>query len=93
MGPLSKIWATVESAKNSQDEQVEVSLGDMLRYLDQTVVLLGQAYNNISYTRRFNVLKQITGDPRITKKSEKKKKIFLKVKIIIYLVKNLKLIL
>ena len=69
MGPLSKIWATVESAKNSQDEQVEVSLGDMLRYLDQTAVLLGQAYNNTSYTRRFNVLKKITGDPRKTKKN------------------------
>ena len=68
MCPLSKIWATVESAKNSEDEQVEVSLGDMLRYLDQTVVLLGQAYNNISYTRRFNIVKQITGDPRKIKK-------------------------
>ena len=46
----------------------------MLRYLDQTVVLLGQAYDNISYTRRFNVLKQITGDPRKTKKNLKEKK-------------------
>ena len=45
----------------------------MLRYLDQTVALLGQAYNNISYTRRFNVLKQITGDPRKTKKIKRKK--------------------
>ena len=69
MGPLSKIWTTVESAKNSQDEHAEVSLGDMLRYLDQTVVLLGQAYNNFSYTRHFNVLKQINGDPRKTKKN------------------------
>ena len=43
MGPLSKVWATAECAKNSQDKQVEVSLGYMLRYLDQTVVLLGQA--------------------------------------------------
>ena len=68
MGPLSKVWATVECAKNSQDKQVEVSLGYMLRYLDQTVVLLGQTYHNISYTLRFHVLKQITGDPRKTKK-------------------------
>ena len=29
MGPLRKIWTTVESAKNSQDEQVEVALGDI----------------------------------------------------------------
>ena len=63
MGPLSKIWTTAESAKTSQDEQVVVSLGDMLRYLD------------ISYTRRFNVLKkQITRDPRKTKKILKEKK-------------------
>ena len=74
MGPLSKVWATVESAKNSQDKQVEVSLGYMLRYLDQTVVSLGQAYHNISYTMRFHVLKQITGDPRKTKKVLKEKR-------------------
>ena len=42
IGPLSKIWTTAESAKTSQDEQVVVSLGDMLRYLDQTVVLLAR---------------------------------------------------
>ena len=74
MGPLSKVWATAECAKNSQDKQVEVSLGYMLRYLDQTVVLLGQAYHNISYTLRFHVLKQITGDPRKTKKVLKEKR-------------------
>ena len=74
MGPLSKVWATVESAKNSQDKQVEVFLGYMLRYLDQTVVSLGQAYHNISYTMRFHVLKQITGDPRKIKKVLKEKR-------------------
>ena len=42
IGPLSKIWTTAESAKTSQDEQVVVSLGDMLRYLDQAVVLLAR---------------------------------------------------
>ena len=30
-------------------------------------MLLGRALNNISYTRRFNTLKQITGDPRKAK--------------------------
>ena len=29
MGPLRKIWTTAESAKNSQYEQVEVTLGDI----------------------------------------------------------------
>ena len=42
-------------------------------------MLLGQAFNNISYTRRFNALKQITGDPRKTKQLLKEKnEIFVK---------------
>ena len=36
--------------------------------------MLGQAYNNISCTRRFNVLKQITRHPRKTNKILKEKK-------------------
>ena len=54
MGPLSKVWTTVEKASNSLFEQVEVSLSEILTKLDQTVMLLGQAFNNISYTRHFN---------------------------------------
>ena len=42
-------------------------------------MLLGQAFNNISYTRRFNALKQITGGPRNTKQLLKEKnEIFVK---------------
>ena len=52
---------------------MEVSLPEILTNLDQTVILLGQAFNNISYTRRFNALKQITGDPRKTKQLLKEK--------------------
>ena len=67
MGPLSNVWTIVEKTSNSRFEQVEVSLPEILTILDQTVVLLGKTFNNISYTRRFNALKQITGDPRKTK--------------------------
>ena len=57
MGPLSKVWTIVEKASNSRFEQVEVSLPEILTNLDQTVMIPGQAFNNISYTRRFNTLK------------------------------------
>ena len=73
MGPLSKVWTIVEKTSNSRFEQVEVSLPEILTNLDQTVMLLGQALNSISYTRRFNALKQITGDPRKTKQLLKEK--------------------
>ena len=38
-------------------------------------MLLGQAFNNISYTRRFNAIKQITGDLRKTKQLLKEKNV------------------
>ena len=80
MGPLSKVWTIVEKASIFSFEQVEVSLPEILTNLDQTVMLLGQAFNKISYLRRFGALKQITGDPRNTKQllKEKKKGIFVK---------------
>ena len=74
MGPLSKVWTIVEKSSNSRFEQVEVSLPAISTSLDQTVMLLGQAFNNISQTTRFNALKQTTGDPRKTKELLKQKK-------------------
>ena len=64
MGPLSKVWTIVEKASIFSFEQVEVSLPEILTNLDQTVMLLGQAFNNITCRRRFNAVKQITGGPR-----------------------------
>ena len=46
----------VEKASNSRFEQVEVSLPKILTNLDQDIMLLGQAFDSISYTRLFNVL-------------------------------------
>ena len=79
MGPLSKVWAIVEKASNSPFKQAEVSLSEILTNSDQTVMSLGQAFNNVSYTRRVNALKQITVDPRKTKQPLKaKNEIFVK---------------
>ena len=55
-------------------------------------MLLGQTFNNILYTRRFNALKQITGDPRKKKPLLKEKKRYLLKKNNFYLVKDLILI-
>ena len=41
---------------------MEVSLPKILTNLEQTVMFLCQAFDNILYTRRFNALKQIAGD-------------------------------
>ena len=75
MTPLSKVWTIFEKAISSPFEQVEVSIPEILTSLHQTVMLLGQCFKSISYTRRFNALKQITVDSRKTKQLLKRKKI------------------
>ena len=45
MGPLSKVWLKLENTKN-----------EILRLLGQTICLLGQPSNLISYHRRYNIL-------------------------------------
>ena len=92
MGPLSQVWTIVEKVSNPSFEEVEVSLPENLTNLDQTVMLLDQAFNNISYSRRFNALKQTTTDHRKTKQLLTKKKVrYLLQKHKFYAVKNLSL--
>ena len=79
MGHLFKIWTTFEKANNFPFKEAEVSLPQILKNLDQTVMLLDQAFNNISYTRFFNTLNEITEDPRNMKELLKvKNEIFVK---------------
>ena len=46
---LSKIWTAVKSARLSQENSVDVDLKEIQKFLEQTVLLLGQASNSISY--------------------------------------------
>ena len=67
MGPLSKIWTAVESARLSQENSVEVDLKEIQEFVEQTVLLLGQASNSISYYRRFYMLLALTNSPQQSK--------------------------
>ena len=49
MGPLSKIWTAVELARLSQQDSVEVNLKEIQELVEQTVLLMGQVMNSISY--------------------------------------------
>ena len=63
MGPLLKIWTAVESARLSQKDSVEVDLKEIQEFVEQTVLLLGQALNSISYYRIFGMLLALTNSP------------------------------
>ena len=56
MGPLSKLWNVLEGAKKAEEDPAQISINGLLYYAEQTVLLLGQSSNAITYHRRFNVL-------------------------------------
>ena len=56
MGPLSKLWNILEGAKGAEEDAVQISISDLLHYVEQTVLLLGQSSNAITFHRRLNVL-------------------------------------
>ena len=56
MGPLSKLWNILEGAKWTEEDAVQISINDLLHYVEETVLLLGQSSNAITYHRRLNVL-------------------------------------
>ena len=55
VGPLSKLWNILEGAKGVEENAVQISINDLLHYVEQTVLLLGQSSNAITYHRRLNV--------------------------------------
>ena len=46
----------LEDAKQTEDEAVQISVNELLFYVEQIVLLLGQSSNAITYHRRLNVL-------------------------------------
>ena len=59
MGPLLKFWNILEGAKGVEEYAAQISIKDLLHYVEQTVLLLGQSSNPITYHRRLNVLRSV----------------------------------
>ena len=56
MGPLSKLWNILEGAKGAEEDAVQISINDLLHYVERIVLLRGLSSNAITYHRRLNVL-------------------------------------
>ena len=49
MGPLSKVWHALESATTAPDDEADLTIEDLLNLVQQTLLLVGQTNNTISY--------------------------------------------
>ena len=59
VGLLAKLWKILEDAKQAEDEAVQFSVNELLFYVDQIPLLLGQSSSAITYHRKLNVLRCI----------------------------------
>lgn len=54
MGLLSNVWFKVK--ESIADKSREINVNELSHYIKQTILLVGKAYDAISYTRRVNDL-------------------------------------
>ena len=59
MGPLSKLWFRFEEVLDQENNMVQLDLNELIQYLEQSVMLVGQAFNVVTYNRRLNVLSAV----------------------------------
>ena len=58
-GPLARMWDYLENVvkkPSDEGESISVNLEGLLSYTQQTVLVLGQALNTVSYHRKYNAL-------------------------------------
>ena len=65
MGPLCAAWEMVDKMKsqsNKGSKEVHINVGKLSEFLDQTVMLAGQARNAIAHYRRRHFLAALSKD-------------------------------
>ena len=71
MGPLARVWKALEDVKYYLT--LTLSLGEVATNLEKTVLLLGQAFQAVTYHGRFNALSSVMKDHRTLKHTLKEK--------------------
>ena len=59
LSPICRLWTIIEKAatqENSEEKGDQVSLEDIIRLIEKSVMLLGQVNNKVAYFRRLNIL-------------------------------------
>ena len=59
MGPLIKLWFRFEEALAQENNIVQLDFNELIQYLEQSVMLVGQTFDVVPYNRRLNVLSAI----------------------------------
>ena len=55
MWPLSKLFSRFDRVLAQENNMLQLDLNELTQYLEQSVMVVGQAFNVITYIRRLNV--------------------------------------
>ena len=75
LGPLSRVWALVESKKDDKQLKKIIDIEQVGMSLVQTNLLLGQTQQTLSYNRRRNVLSELSSNTKATALLEQNKEL------------------
>ena len=73
MGPLSKLYWMLKKASSSEEEEVSLDLDQIKEYVEQSICLLGQSTNALTYQRRFHILTALNCSPQQAKEMLREK--------------------
>ena len=76
MGPLSKIWQKIEDSTQCKTDRVEIDLGEFKELIEQSIMMLGQVFNNITYNRRLSFLNALMKEQKSKQILKEKASIF-----------------
>ena len=74
MEPLCQLWDIFEEAANSNEQSVNTPLDDMQKPIEQTVLMVSQSSNTVTYHRRYNLLNNLMGSSNQAKEAFREKK-------------------
>ena len=70
LGPLSKIWQKIEDFTQCKTDRVDTDLGEFEKLTEQSIMMLGQVFNNITYHSRLSVLNVLMKEHKSNVKRE-----------------------
>ena len=76
LGPLSKIWQKIENSTQCKTDRVEIDLFEFKELTEQSIMMLGQVFNNITYNRCLSVLNALMKEHKFKQMLKEKANIF-----------------
>ena len=71
-----KCWQKIEDSTQCKTDRVEIDLGEFKELTEQSIMMLGQVFNDIRYNRRLSVLNALMKEPKSKQMLKEKASIF-----------------